>query len=420
MRLSLVGINHQTAPITIREKVAISDDSLSGTLALLHYYVPRGVILSTCNRTEIYVFDDSNGDEVENTVIAFLKTRLGISNDDLLKYVYTSHDIEAARHLFRVASGLESMIVGEYEVLGQVRQSLETAENIGMVNLPIRYTFHSAVRTGRRVREETGISKNALSVSSVAVDLAAGVVGDLSKCRMLVIGAGEAGRLVAKVARERGVSQIVIVSRTKARAQVLASSLHGVSTDMSELANQLDAANIVVTCAGAPHRILDFSKVEKAMRNRPDLPLVVIDIALPRNAEPEVGKISNVFLYNIDDLTEIAESNRRQRESEIYQAEQIVTEEVTKFTSWWRDLQVRPVVGALMSKADEIRLIQLGKTLKKLPPLSDEQHESLEAMTKAIVAKVLKDPIRYLKTNEDGHYIEMVKELFNLNVERLR
>ena len=145
MRLSLVGINHQTAPITIREKVAISGDGLSDTLALLHPYILRGVILSTCNRTEIYVFDDSDGDEVENTVIAFLKTRLGISNDDLLKYVYTSHDIEAARHLFRVASGLESMIVGEYEVLGQVRQSLETAKNIGMVNLPLRYTFHSAV-----------------------------------------------------------------------------------------------------------------------------------------------------------------------------------------------------------------------------------------------------------------------------------
>ena len=420
MRLSLVGINHQTAPITIREKVAISGDGLSDTLALLHSYVSQGVILSTCNRTEIYVFDDSDGDEVENTVIAFLKTRLGISNDDLLKYVYTSHDIEAARHLFRVASGLESMIVGEYEVLGQVRQSLETAEKTGMVNLPIRYTFHSAVRTGRRVREETGISKNALSVSSVAVDLAAGVVGDLRKCRMLVIGAGEAGRLVARVARERGISQIVIASRTKDRAQALASSLHGVSTDMSDLTNQLDDANIVIACAGAPHRILDSHKIERAMRNRLGVPLVVIDIAIPRNAEPEVGDIPNVFLYNIDDLTEIAESNRRQRENEIYRAEQIVTEEVTKFTSWWHDLQIRPVVGALMSKADEIRLTQLGKTLKKLPPLSDAQHESLEAMTKAIVAKVLKDPICCLKTNGNGHYTEMVKELFNLNVERLQ
>jgi glutamyl-tRNA reductase len=211
--------------------------------------------------------------------------------------------MEATKHLFRVASGLESMIVGEYEVLGQVRQALETAEKVGTVNLTLRQAFHSAVRTGRRVREETEISKNALSVSSVAVDLAAGVIGDLRNCRMLVIGAGEAGRLVARVARERGVSKIVIASRTKGRAQALASALHGVPTDLSDLTNELEAANIVVTCAGAPHWILDFHKIDKVMRNRPHLSLVVIDIALPRNVEPKVGNIPNVFLYNINDLT---------------------------------------------------------------------------------------------------------------------
>lgn len=418
MRLSLVGINHQSAPITIREKVAINGAGLSDALTLLNSYVPQGVILSTCNRTEIYVFDDSDGDKAENMVITFLNNRLGFSNGDLPEYIYTFYDIEAARHLFRVASGLESMIVGEYEVLGQVRQSLETAETMRMVSLPLRHVFHGAVRTGRRVREETGISKNALSVSSVAVDLAAGAVGDLKKCKVLVIGAGEAGRLVAKVARERGASQIVIASRTKDRAQALASTLHGVAADLSNLSDELNTANIVVTCAGAPHRILDFHKVEEAMRNRPYLPLVVIDIALPRNVEPEVGKIPNVFLYNIDDLTEIADFNRKQRENEILRAEEIITEEVTKFISWWHDLKIRPIVGVLMSRAEEIRLAQLSKTLKKLPPLSDEQRESLEAMTKSIVFRVLRDPIQYLKINGNSHHAEMIKELFNLNSER--
>ncbi len=418
MRLSLVGINHQTAPITIREKVAISGESLCDTLSLLHSYVPQGVILSTCNRTEIYIVTDSDGDDAEKAILAFLKAMMDVSDGELLKYVYASRDMGAAKHLFRVASGLESMIVGEYEVLGQVRQALEGAEKTGMVNLPLRRAFYSAIRTGRRVREETGISRNALSVSSVAVDLAAGIVGDLRKCKVLVIGAGEAGRLVARVAKERGTSQIVIASRTKERAQALASALNGMPIDLSNLTDELRVANIVVTCAGAPHPILDVHKVEEAMRNRPELPLVVIDIAVPRNVEPEVGNIRNVFLYNIDDLTEIANLNRKQRESEIHRAEEIVVDEVDKLASWWHDLKIRPIVGALMSRAEEIRLAQLSKTLKKLPPLSDEQRESLEAMTKSIVTRILKDPIQYLKTNGNSHHAEMVKELFNLNAER--
>lgn len=419
MQLSLVGINHQTAPITIREKVAISGESLIEALSLLHSYVPQGVILSTCNRTEIYTVIDRDGDDAEKAILAFLKARLDVPDGELLKYVYVSRDMEAANHLFRVASGLESMIVGEFEVLGQTRQALETAEKTGMVNLPLRHAFYSAGRTGRRVREQTGISKSALSVSSVAVDLATGKVGDLRKCRMLVIGAGQAGRLVAKVARDRGASQIVIASRTKDRAQTLASALHGIPTDLSDLANELDNANIVVTCAGAPHRILDVHKVDGAMKNRPDLPLVVIDIALPRNVEPEVGNIRNVFLYNIDDLTEIANLNRKLRENEIHRAEEIVMDEVDKLASWWQDYEIRLLVGALMSRADEIRSAQLNKTLKKLPPLSDEQRENLEAMTKSIVTRLLKDPVQYLKTNGNSHHAEMVKKLFNLNAERL-
>ncbi len=419
MQLSLVGINHQTAPIAIRENVAISGESLIDALSLLHSYVPQGVILSTCNRTEIYTVIDRDGDDAKKAILAFLKARLDVSDGELLKYVYVSRDMEAAEHLFRVACGLESMIVGEFEVLGQISQALETAEKTGMVNLTLRHAFYNAVRTGRRVREETGISKNALSVSSVAVDLATRKVGDLRKCRMLVIGAGEAGRLVAKVARERGASQIVIASRTKDSAQTLASALHGIPTDLSDLANELDNANIVVTCAGALHRILDVHKVDGAMKNRPDLPLVVIDIALPRNVEPEVGNIRNVFLYNIDDLTEIANLNRKQRENEIHRAEEIVMDEVDKLASWWQDYEIRPLIGALMSRAEEIRSAQLNKTLKKLPPLSDEQRENLEAMTKSIVTRLLKDPVQYLKTNGNSHHAEMVKELFNLNAERL-
>ena len=420
MQISLVGINHHTAPLAIREKAAISSGRLADSLSSLRSHVPQGVILSTCNRTEIYTTTNSNEDATEKAILDFLKVMLEVPDGELLKYIYAYRDMEAVRHLFRVASGLESMVVGEYEVLGQVRQALEVAEKTGVINLPLRHAFQSAIRTGRLVRERTGISRNALSVSSVAVDLAAGAVGNLKKCAMLVIGAGEAGRLVAEVAIKRGVSLMVIASRTRDRAQALASVLNGVPTDFSDLDKELSVANIVVACAGAPHRILGVNRIEAAMKKRPELPLVIIDIAVPRNVEPEVSNIRNVFLYDIDDLTGIADLNHQQRKNEIQRAEQIINSEVNKFDCWWHDLEIRPMVGALMSRAEEIRLTQLNKTLKRLPPLSDEQRENLETMTKSIVSRILKEPIQYLKTNGNNCQTELVKELFNLKAERLQ
>ncbi|MFC2013881.1 glutamyl-tRNA reductase [Chloroflexota bacterium] len=417
MQLSLVGINHNTASLAIREKVAISVEKLGDSLSLLRSYIPQGVILSTCNRTEIYAINRENY-PAEKASLDFMKARASVPDDSLLPYVYVSKDKAAAEHLFRVASGLESMIVGEYEVLGQVKQALEIAEKVGMLNLPLRHVFQSAIRTGRRVRSETGISKNARSVSSVAVDLAAGIVGDLERCKMLVIGTGEAGRLVAKAAQERGISHVVVAGRTQERAAALADQLGGIPISAINMREELLAINLVITCSGAPHPVLDVSHVEETMENRPESPMVIIDIAMPRNVEPEVARIKNVFLYNIDDLTEISNSNRKQREAEIHQAEEMIMDGVNKFASWWQDLEVRPIISTLMSKAEEVRSMHLNKTLKKLPPLSPEQRESLEAMTKSIVAKILKDPIHYLKANGNGDYSEIIKEVFRLNTER--
>lgn len=266
MRLSLVGVNQQTAPVAVRERLAVSAEKLSDSLSALRAYVPHGVIVSTCNRTEVYAVG-KNGVDPEEATLEFLRARTA-SADGLAGYVYTARDCAAAEHLFRVSSGLESQVLGEHEVLGQVGQALETAEKLGMVDLALRHMFQSAVRAGRRVREETAISRNALSVSSVAVEQAERVVGDLSKCRLLVIGAGEAGRLVARVARERGAAEITIASRTKERAEALATSLRGRAIGLDKLAEELARANIVVTCAGAPHRILGVPQVEAAMAGR--------------------------------------------------------------------------------------------------------------------------------------------------------
>ncbi|MFH1646495.1 MAG: glutamyl-tRNA reductase [Chloroflexota bacterium] len=418
MDICLVGINHRTAPVAIREKAAVRSGRLDDALRLLGSRVSHGVILSTCNRTEVYTISNSDRD-AEEASLDFLRNHLEATDTALLEHTYVLYDKAAVEHLFRTASGLDSMVLGEYEVLGQVRQALEIAEKAGMVSLPLRHVFQSAIRTGRRVRDETGISKNAFSVSSVAVDLASKIVGRLEGCKMLVIGAGEAGRLVAKAARDRGVSRIVIASRTQERAASLTEMLGGIPVSLNNIEEELDTCNIIVTCADAPHCILDVPQLAAPMQRRPGTPLVIIDITVPRNVEPAVTQIKNVFLYNIDDLSRISEKNCRQRQSEVKEAENVVSAELTKFTSWWQDFKIRPLIRAMMSKAEEIRRSHLDRTVKKLPPLSDEELYSLEMMTRGIIAKLLKDPIHVLKANgHDKHeYAEMLKELFQLNVE---
>jgi glutamyl-tRNA reductase len=418
MKITLTGINHQIAPVAIREKVAISTDRLPDALSTLRAFTSKGLVLSTCNRTEVYTVD-SDESQSGKAGLNFLKTRLNIPDDTLPQYMYILENIAAVEHLFRVASGLESMIIGEYEVLGQVGQALKSAERAGMTNLPLRHIFQDALRTGRRVREETEISRNALSVSSVAVDMAVEITGNLDGNKMLVIGVGEAGRLVAKVAGRRGISRLVVVGRTKERASSLAAQIGGIPITSSDLEEELCSANIVVTCAGAPHRILSVGQVKRAIEKRPEIPMVIIDIAVPRNVEPSVSQIKNVFLYNIDDLTRLCDSNRNQREGEINRATVIVNGEVEKFSAWWQEYKVRPLIRAMTGRAEKIRLLQLDRTLKKLPHLTEEERYSLEMMTRAIVTKIIKDPIQYLKTNghKDCEYEEIVKELFHLDLE---
>jgi glutamyl-tRNA reductase len=418
MQIYVVGVNHSTTPIEIRERLAVSSTHVPDALSLLRKYVSQGLILSTCNRTEIYSVPKS-GDSSQPS-IDFLKAWANISNDDLLPYVYCYHSEAAVRHLFRVASGIDSMIIGEFEILGQVNQSLEEAKKARMVEHPLRNFFHQALRVGRHVREKTGISKNALSVSSVAVALAAKAIGDLTRCRALVIGTGEAGRLVAKALKERGIAQITTTSRSYDKASTLAAALGGSSVDIGSLGRELATCDIAISCTGAPHLILDLKSVENAMQARSNHPLVIIDIAVPRDVEPQVGQINDVFLYDIDDFTHLSELNRKQRETEIKKAMEIIEVEVKRFTTWWQAMEVKPVVSSLVRKAEDIRQTQLDMTLKKLRHLSAEEQQSLEAMTKAIVQKILHEPIQHLKTNahKRDDYITLVNELFQLDKDK--
>jgi glutamyl-tRNA reductase len=418
MQIHVVGVNHSTTPIEIRERLAVSSDHVPDALSLLRKYISQGLILSTCNRTEVYSIPNSGGSSQPG--IDFLKAWANISNADLSPYVYCYHSEAAVRHLFRVASGLDSMIIGEFEILGQVNQSLEEARKARMVEHPLRNLFHQALRVGRRVREKTGISKNALSVSSVAVALAAKAIGDLTRCKALVIGTGEAGRLVAKALKERGISQITTTSRSYDKASTLAAALGGSSVDIGSLGRELATCDIAISCTGAPHLILDLKSVENAMQARSHHPLVIIDIAVPRDVEPQVGQISNVFLYDIDDFTHLSELNRKQRETEIKKAMELIEAEVKRFTTWWQAMEVKPVISSLVRKAEDIRQTQLDMTLKKLRHLSAEEQQSLEAMTKAIVQKILHDPIQHLKNNAHrrADYITLVNDIFQLDKDK--
>ncbi len=418
MDICLIGINHRTAPVAIREKAAIRFAKLDEILQALRTHVSHGIILSTCNRTELYTVTNDNINTLEAT-IDFFRTQLDMSDAILNTCTYTLEGIAAVEHLFRTACGIDSMILGEYEVLGQVGQAFDTAERAGTVNLPLRHIFQNAVRIGRKARKETGISKNALSVSSVAMDLATNAIGELQNYQMLVIGAGEAGRLVAKAAKERGISRIMVASRTQERARNMTDTLGGVAIGMHEVAGYLPICDVLVTCADAPHYLLDVPTVSSSMQKRAEQPMVIIDIAVPRNVEPEVSHISHVHLYNIDDLSHISQQNQRQREAEVNKVEEIIAVEKAKFVSWWQEYKVRPVIRAMMSQADEVRRSHLKRTMKKLPLLSEEEQYSLEMMTRGIVANILKNPINNLKANghENLGYINMVKELFQLNVE---
>lgn len=416
MQVCVVGVNHKTTPVAIRGKLAIGASQLQHALLSLHNYVSQGIILCTCNRTEVYTLA-GKGTPAESASLSFLNARANLSQADLLQHIYVYHGEAAVKHLFQVTSGLDSMIIGEFEILGQVRRALEEAEKSRLVGLPLLSLFRHAVRVGRRVRAETGISKHALSVSSVAVDLAARVVGDIRHCRIVVIGAGEAGRLVAKACRERGASQIVVVSRSQEKGAALAAMLRGTWVPMENLGQVLVTCDIVISCSGAPHSVLKLGLVQQVMSTRPEHPLVIIDIAVPPDVEYQVKQLNNVFLYDIDELTKVGESNHKQRQNEIQRAMQIVDDEVARFTSYWQELEVKPVISALVKKAEEIRQAKLGMTLKKLPKLSDEERAHIEAMTKAIVQKILHEPIQRLKSNnhQKEEYIRIINELFCLD-----
>ena len=377
-RILLTGLNHKTAPLEIRESVSFSKEQLPDALPALAEQVGEGVILSTCNRTEVYTIGDEPA-EAAGGIRRFVADYHGLSPHVVDAHLYDRTDVDAVRHLFRVTSGLDSMILGESEILGQVREALTAAAGSQSLRAPVSRLFHRAIRTGRRVREETEVGRNALSISSAAVHLAQRVLGDLSGLTVLLIGAGEAGQLVAKALRTTGAGDLMMANRTPERAEELARDMGGTAIPYDGLGPSMENADIVIAATEAPEYVLSRDSIASVASERHGRGLFLFDLAVPRNVAPEAAAIDGVSLFNVDDLSAIAEENLEGRKEAANDAETIVEEEVAHFMSWWESLEAMPIIRALREQAETIRKGELDRALHDMPDLSDRDAEALEA-----------------------------------------
>ena len=423
MHLLLVGLSHRTAPVDLRERV-----DFQGRLdAALRALAARGstleaVVLSTCNRAELYAACE-DVPSARADLATFVSEFHGIDRGDVVPHVYDLVDLDVARHLFRVAAGLDSLVVGEPQVLGQVKEAHTAATGVQTVGPALNRLFHSSFAVGKRVRTETGLAAGAVSVSYAAVALARKIFGDLKGRNVLVIGAGEMGKLTAMHMKSQGVQQVTIMSRTMAHAARTAEAIGGASAaPWDEMDAALRASDIVITATGAASPILTKGHIEAVMRLRRNRPLFIIDIALPRDVESAAGEIEQVFLYNIDDLQSTVRENLARRASEVERAEAIVTEEVDKFGAWFRSRGAIPTVVALRQRFETIRRTELERLDFKLSALPPEARSDARALvdeiTRLIVEKLLLTPTEQLKGLGDEDtitaYSEALTRLFRL------
>lgn len=423
MEFLVVGLNHRTSPLDVREKLTLTKSQWPQALRDMADYGVPGVILCTCNRSEFYALepaDSANSGKPsssgEDRIKQFLVDKFDVSLLDVDRFLYVRRERDCVHHLFRVASSLDSMILGEEQIIGQVREAFDVATQSDTVPSSLSFLFQRALRVGRRVRRETGIGRNALSVSRACVELAKNALGDLKGRKAMVVGAGDAGELAAQVLSRSGVNQIMVTNRTHQRALELAQDLSGQAIPFQEFPEALQNSDIVIGCTGSPGYVLEASVVRNAMAARPQQPLFLLDIAVPRDIDPEAGNIDNVFLHDVDDLESVSEASRLEKEEEARSAEDVVNRESESFLEWWRTLEVLPTVITLRQKADQIRERELNKTLKRLDgKLSPEEVGSLDAMTQAIVNKLLHEPTLFLKSQPSSTELILAKELLGLS-----
>ncbi|MEA2568418.1 MAG: glutamyl-tRNA reductase [Acidobacteriota bacterium] len=401
MSLLLVGINHRTAPVDVRERLSISDTRLPEMLEEVKALagIDGAAILSTCNRVETIVSADD--EDVIESIVNWLTVRGSSTRTELEKHLYILRHGDVVKHLFRVASGLDSMIVGEPQIGGQVRSSFQTSQRLGTLDPLLNQLFEQTMRVAKRVRSETGIGEHAVSVPFAAVELAKKIFGDLRGLRVLLLGAGEMAELTAEHFAAHEVAHMFVANRAIDRAQELAKRFGGVAMQFDTFTSHLAECDIVVASTGAPHHLILAADVERALATRKRRNLFLIDLSVPRNIDPAVARVEGAYLYNIDDLQSVAESNRHLREIKAVDAEELVGKEVESFKRRLVAQDAVPTILELQQRLETIRASELEKCLRKLGPVSTEQRAAIELLTTQIVNKILHYPILQLKDAAD-------------------
>ena len=413
MSLLVLGLDHRTAPVELRERLSVERDQLPDALEQLAEYVPQSVIVSTCNRTEVYTYDPDDIGLV-GRVGDFLIGYSGVPGPELERHIYQLWESDCVSHLFRVTSGLESMIVGERQILGQVRAAFSMASQGGYLKSPLTRVFHDALRAGRRVHRETNIGQHSRSVSRAAVQLARGLFDRLDDRRALVIGAGDAGRMVARALADAGVQQISVANRTHWRAQDLARDLGGVAVPFANLGDALADADLVISSTGSPGYVVDKAMVADALtRRRSQEPMMLIDIAVPRDIEPTVGDLDQARLFDIDALSQVAEVSMDGLAGEVKKASALVDAELSRFSEWWHSSDTMELVVGMRRRADEVRREEVVRTLRMLGEDAEgELAERLHAMTNALVKKLLHQPTVQLRSGDNTTDYRVALRLF--------
>jgi len=419
--LLALGVSHKTAPLDLRERLSLTEGRSVGVLDELTATagIHEAASISTCNRTELYLIV-SDPVEAESTALSALAREAGIRPTELLGHLYSLRSSEAARHLMQVTAGLDSMIVGEAEIQGQVKRAYELSLVEGATGPILNRLFRAALAAGGRARAETGISESGVSVPSVAVELARRALGDLSACQVLMVGAGETAELVARALVSRGVQTVFVANRHYDRAIGLAQRFDGTAVRFEELPEQLAEADIVVSATNSPHHIVERDDLDQVMAQRGERPLLAIDIAVPRDIDPGCRELPGVSVFDIDDVQQIVERNASGREAESKRAETIVESELDRFERWLAALEVVPTIAALREHGDEVVRRVMAENDGRWESLSEADRERLAAVAKAIASRLLHEPTLRLRraAGEDSaySYVSALRDLFGLDV----
>jgi len=419
MKLLITGVSHKTAPVEIRERLAFRPELLEDALADLRGRegVAEAVILSTCNRVEITVTTDDRCNP-QAIVDAFLADRKMIDADTLERHLYRHEGRDAIHHIFRVAASLDSMVVGEPQILGQLKTAYASAKHCGALCGWLDGLLSRSFSVAKRVRSETGIGQMAVSVSYAAVELARKIFGSLSGRTIMIVGAGKMSELAARHLRRSGASHVFVTNRTHERAVEMAAMFQGTPVEYTRFVSMLPEVDIVVTSSGAPHYILHKEEMQRVIAARRNKPMFLIDIAVPRNIEPSVNQLDNIFLYDIDDLQEVVNANLRERSKEAEHAEVMVAEEVERMMARLKVAEVTPTIVSFQEQLEQIRAAEIEKVRRKFGPFTAQQEEALEMLTRGIINKVAHGPISELSSHagqpEGAHVVAAIRKAFHI------